>query len=428
MIIASINLNKRLQNNNIRIKIEEWLYQNNIDVAVFQEPYKHIDQDPPELAGYHNVGGNHNVCCYIKDIYELPNQRLITDYFQYIKINNLHYLNVYLNSYKTKERALQLEMIRSFLEDFNYNPLIISGDFNIAPRPCDGLYGENISRFNSHIDRTPLQLIIEKLNLIEVQNTNKQQEFTYEKKVKDKWIKFRCDLALISKEISKNTFLKYDHTVRTNNKFTDHSALIINNPFELNSIQVNSHKTAMSRTGPSKIAKYIVGKYQKELLRSSLLDFGCGRGTDVDFYRNSGIDADGYDPHLSYGWSKLPSRMYDLIVINYVLNVLESRSKRIAVLREASKYLSPKGKMIIVTRSSNEINREALRKNWQPINDGYWSHKKKGTFQKGIDDEELLSLGESINLEKCPTNINFNFKPNSSYIILQNKLKSNKPF
>ena len=40
-----------------------------------------------------------------------------------------------------------------------------------------------------------------------------------------------------------------------------------------------------------------------------LLDYGCGTGADVTYYRNQGLDAEGYDPHPPFGYADLPRRL-----------------------------------------------------------------------------------------------------------------------
>jgi hypothetical protein len=72
----------------------------------------------------------------------------------------------------------------------------------------------------------------------------------------------------------------------------------------------NSHKTAMTRSklsSPAKLFKnYCVG---------SVLDFGCGKGSDAKI-----LKIDKYDPHY---FPEKPTRLYDNVLVIYVLNTLE---------------------------------------------------------------------------------------------------------
>lgn len=73
----------------------------------------------------------------------------------------------------------------------------------------------------------------------------------------------------------------------------------------------HSHKTAIKRNKLSAPVKYLV---QNELLKGECLDFGCGKGFDCDT-----LGMDGYD---IYYRPEYPTKLYDTIMCNYVLNVL----------------------------------------------------------------------------------------------------------
>lgn len=62
-----------------------------------------------------------------------------------------------------------------------------------------------------------------------------------------------------------------------------------------------SFKTAIARRGPSAPAKKLMPCIERVLAESSLnpsvrgvLDYGCGRGADVNYFRSLGIDTGGY--------------------------------------------------------------------------------------------------------------------------------------
>lgn len=76
-----------------------------------------------------------------------------------------------------------------------------------------------------------------------------------------------------------------------------------------------SHKTAIARTKPSAPLKYLE---ERGLLDThlDLLDYGCGRGFDADYY---GMDK--YDPHYFPNIDR--SKKYDMIFCTYVLNVVD---------------------------------------------------------------------------------------------------------
>jgi SAM-dependent methyltransferase len=247
--------------------------------------------------------------------------------------------------------------------------------------------------------------------------TNKsEREFTIERKISTSIYQFRCDLALVTRYISNLIYAEYDHLVRSgNSRFTDHSAIILEMPVTFypvnihtpelfpeynsesrNPVVVSSHKTAMGRVIPSSVAKKIVQSKLFNPSKIKILDYGCGRGMDLIYYKSMGYEADGWDPYEPFGYSIRPKTKYDLVICTFVLNVLYNRYERLKVIKEACSYLQPNGVLIIATRSPETIEHEALTKHWKPYNDGYWSSVSRRTFQRGISLKEIKIICEHL--------------------------------
>jgi hypothetical protein len=71
-----------------------------------------------------------------------------------------------------------------------------------------------------------------------------------------------------------------------------------------------SFKTAIARRGPSapatvlrRFIERVVAESARDASVRAVLDYGCGRGADVDYSRSLGIDAVGYDPHAPFGFA-----------------------------------------------------------------------------------------------------------------------------
>ncbi len=124
----------------------------------------------------------------------------------------------------------------------------------------------------------------------------------------------------------------------------------------------------------------------------SILDFGCGYGTDVHFYRSHGYEADGFDIEPSFGWSENIDRQYDLVTAVFVVNVLPTLEDRRRAVREASRLVRPGGYLLIAARSEKAIATEARKGNWARFNDGWISSPQKGTFQRGVPEAEIAWL------------------------------------
>lgn len=104
---------------------------------------------------------------------------------------------------------------------------------------------------------------------------------------------------------------------------------------------IESWRTATSRTEPSKPARYLK---ENGLLIGRLLDYGCGRGRDVEAFRMAG-----YDPHWRPDSSVLLSGRYHTITCTYVLNVVHEDLQPL-IINDVMKLLAPGGKAYFTVR------------------------------------------------------------------------------
>lgn len=152
-------------------------------------------------------------------------------------------------------------------------------------------------------------------------------------------------------------------------------------------------RTAIHRTKPSVPAKlvteYLIPKYGIK----SILDWGCGRGADVNHFNSCGIESVGYDPNFA---PQMPTGSFDLVTCFYVLNVLFP-NERMDCLRKAAEFVSPSGYMFVTVRSDKEIER-AKTDHWYPHLDGWITSRK--TFQYGFSQVELSSIVNRLGFEK----------------------------
>ena len=120
----------------------------------------------------------------------------------------------------------------------------------------------------------------------------------------------------------------------------------------------NAHKTAIKRTSLSKPIRELI---ERNLIpdNASVLDFGCGRGFDADT-----LGFDKYDP---YFFKRLPDRHYEIIVCNYVLNVIDEQEAD-KVLNSIKELLLPSGVAYITVR--RDVKRDGVT--------------KTGTYQRNV--------------------------------------------
>lgn len=105
------------------------------------------------------------------------------------------------------------------------------------------------------------------------------------------------------------------------------------------------HRTAIGRRGPSVPLRWLLksGELARE---ESILDYGCGRGVDVDF-----LGCEGYDPSTDRPeHSKIPDKKFDVVLCTYVLNVIQCPSEREAVVNQVKSLLRPGGRAYFTVR------------------------------------------------------------------------------
>jgi ATP adenylyltransferase len=87
-----------------------------------------------------------------------------------------------------------------------------------------------------------------------------------------------------------------------------------------------------------------------------ILDYGCGRGFDADAFQ-----MEKYDPHY---FPTYPTKMYDLIICNYVLNVVDL-PKQVEILQNMSNLLKVDGVAFVIVRRDVKQNGFTSRGTYQ---------------------------------------------------------------
>ena len=149
-------------------------------------------------------------------------------------------------------------------------------------------------------------------------------------------------------------------------------------------VNVERHLTAIDRnrlSAPMQVLarhNYLDGSY-------SVFDYGCGKGDDARELEAHGLDVHAWDPVYRPDTGK---READIVNLGYVVNVIEDRSERDNVLREAYRYSQ---KVLTV---SAMIAGEATISQFKPYKDGVIT--SRSTFQKYYSQSELRSYIESV--------------------------------
>ncbi|MER5582232.1 methyltransferase domain-containing protein [Streptomyces asoensis] len=429
MLLASINLNKRLGATSARSDLSAWLHAHGVKIVLAQEPFKPVNRTPPALAGFTFAGGDGHLATWVSENLAPPAVSSPAAWVQRVELEWLVVLQVHLDAYSSAARAAQLAELASAATTERGRPLLICGDFNLAPLPRDGLFGEEPSTFTTQAERKALHHLMQVAGLVDT-TAVEVPVFTFERVSNGKPSRFRCDLALLSSHLTATTSVTADASARSGPAaFTDHSALLIDLPLTLRETEPDTvlfslselagegpaaaaarpeyqpHKTAMSRQAPSPAARAVVKHLTGPLNIQSILDHGCGRGADVAHYRSAGLDTEGFDPHDAFGWPRPDRTAFDMVTSMFVLNVLPDPWQRIQALRDAASFTRSGGTIVVVTRSPDEITKAAADGGWSVHHDGFWSSRAKGTFQRGIAKDEITALARHAGLqptENCP--------------------------
>lgn len=155
-----------------------------------------------------------------------------------------------------------------------------------------------------------------------------------------------------------------------------------------------SYRTAIARKEPSVPLRLILNTGFLTP-NDAVLDYGCGRGKDVEFLTAAGVRVDGYDLNFQ---PNIPSTTdYTFVLCSYVLNVIEDPEQRNEVLRRMKAHTKdcPDVPVFLTTvRSKQQVDSLALAGGWTGCGDGY--RTPTGTFQHGYTLPELVSLHQSI--------------------------------
>ena len=127
---------------------------------------------------------------------------------------------------KTTERNEHFQKLSSIIDNLNLTPMLIAGDFNLAPRKEDGWYGNTYSNFTKKSERENFLRFLRKYELYDL-GVELDWAPTLERDINGKSSRFRCDLFLLKEDLLELSKMRYDHKFRTQKGLSDHSALLV---------------------------------------------------------------------------------------------------------------------------------------------------------------------------------------------------------
>ncbi|MBP3928821.1 MAG: methyltransferase domain-containing protein [Peptostreptococcaceae bacterium] len=122
------------------------------------------------------------------------------------------------------------------------------------------------------------------------------------------------------------------------------------------------------------------------LINGKVLDYGAGKGFDLNYFKLLGIDIHGYDKYNpEYKNEEILNRNYDVITCNYVFNVIPSLEEHKQVL-EILKNISDN--IYISVRSDSK----AIKDSWIYKEEYLGYVTPKGSFQRFYNEEMVNTL------------------------------------
>lgn len=143
--------------------------------------------------------------------------------------------------------------------------------------------------------------------------------------------------------------------------------------------EIARERTALHRTA---LSRPVARAFQDGLIdeRTSVLDYGCGRGGDVARLRRLGVDVIGFDPSYFPSTELEPAEVVNL---GYVVNVIEDEWERARTLLSAWEL----ARSILVVSARLKGEDPALESSAERCGDGVLT--ELGTFQKFFAQHEL---------------------------------------
>jgi exonuclease III len=238
MRIASINLQNGLKTADKRARLERWLDAWTPDLLLAQEPCARGTTPPTAVGEYQILGGNGHVAAYMRNAGVLPSVEQVDERVQLVRIGSTAICNAYFPYEPKAARTKLFGLLNRELAARRTPDVLVFGDFNMAPRPEDGRYGDDEAKdWTGVAERAAMRELLEERGLVDVfaERAPPVEPYTFERLNRGKMTRFRCDFVLVSARISTPTttplYVAHD-TRRGSGRFTDHSGIVIDAPLD----------------------------------------------------------------------------------------------------------------------------------------------------------------------------------------------------
>jgi exonuclease III len=217
--VASVNARRGLRMRERLAGLDGWVRRWQPQILFVQEAV-HAGEPPPGVGALRLLGGTSGSACYGTVHGEAApvdaEGRLVR-----VEADGL----IAVGCYFPHEGSAARRRLFNLLPGFASGADVLCGDFNMAPREQDGMFGDVPSKWTGPAERRAWAAMLAALDLVDATAAD-PPEPTFIQQRKAASIRFRCDLALVKRGTGWQVQVDHD-TRRGPTAFTDHSGLIM---------------------------------------------------------------------------------------------------------------------------------------------------------------------------------------------------------
>lgn len=228
MNIIWLNLRKRAGSRTTLASLERLAATFDCDIIFLQETSKKITPVFPILSGMRPVYVSSDLSAFAKNTLEEANVIHSASFALGLSVRGHFIFNVHLSPYKSSDRREELHSLEGIVQSGPNSGIIIGGDFNLAPRPQDGLFNDTASTWTAPLEREAFERLTRVCGLVDLLGQSADQEYSIERLIPGGRVRFRCDLILCSKGLQNVAKVNYLHETRIGAwAVSDHSGMLL---------------------------------------------------------------------------------------------------------------------------------------------------------------------------------------------------------